>query len=131
MTAMDAVHVAQGYARLLFWNFGAFLVLSLGFGGLTILSPEIRETLPYADMRKLMVIGYGLPALALVLAALHFCARMNAALEMAGAMAGAEAQAGEGVFRPLSVLWLLTLYPAIIIVVSYTLLIYAVDGGLF
>ena len=85
MTAMDAVRISQGFTRLSLWNYFGFLGLSLGFSGLTVLSPEIHETLAYADMRKVMIIGYTLPAVTLLLIALYLTGRSNAALRFAEA----------------------------------------------
>ena len=135
MDAIETVRAAQGYVRLSLWNFALFLGLSLLFGGGTVLSPEINETLAYADIRKVMAIGYAIPALALLLSGLYLCGRSNATLRLGALVAGPlmnEAQSDwQGAFRPLNPLWLLVFYPAILIAVVYVVLIYAVDSGLF
>lgn len=135
MTASEAARISQGFTWLSLWNYLAFLVLSLTFAGLTVLSPEINGTAAYADMRIVMAIGYSLVAVTLLLIALKMTGRSNAALKLAaeliGTDAAAEAAAQGGLFRPMSALWPLFFMTAIIIVVNYIILIYAVDRGLF
>jgi hypothetical protein len=132
MTARDAVMLAQGYTRVAVWVYLMFALVSLAFGAVTILSPDVYETIAYADKRKVMSIGYSLVAVTMLLAVLHLNARSNAALTLGQALQGEEAGGGNGaVFRRLSALWALFFMAAIIIVVNYCVLIYAVDGGLF
>lgn len=133
MDAVDAIRVAQGYLRLSLMNFTLFLGLSLLFGGWTVVSPDIHETLAYADIRKVMAIGYAIPGVALLLSALYLCGRSNATLKFAAALARPAMTEGgwEDAFRTLNPLWLLVFYPAVLIAVTYVILIYAVEGGMF
>lgn len=135
MDAMAAIRAAQGYLRISWLNFVVFLALSLCFGGWTVLSPEIHETLAYADIRMIAAIGYTIPALALLLCGLYLCGRSNATLRLAATLSkpvtDEDKAAWDAAFRPLNPLWLLVFYPAVLIAVIYVILIYAVDGGLF
>ena len=135
MTASDAVKISQGFTRLLLGTCLVFLLFSLAFAGLTVLSPDIHETEAYANVRKVMAIGYALPAVTMLLLSLWLTGRANAALRLGEEImlsdSQAEAVKSIGVFRPLSALWALFFVTAIIIVVVYIVLIYAVDGGLF
>jgi hypothetical protein len=135
MTAGDAVRISQGFTRMLLGTYVVFLLFSLSFAGLTVLSPDIHETEAYANVRKVMAIGYALPAGTMLLLALWLTGRSNAALRLADDVMAAvsvnETRESIGLFRPLSALWPLFFITAIIIVVVYIVLIYAVDSGLF
>lgn len=134
MTAKDAVAAGLKFSQLNIRNIYAFILLSLLFGGLTVLSADINETEAYADLRKVMAIGYLMLSVPLLLLSLHFSARANAAFSLGGALAAdhpAIERPTKGIFRGTSLLWVLFPMVAIIIVVTYIVLIYAVDGGLF
>lgn len=135
MTANDAVKASQGFTRLMLLVYLAFLAISLLFAGLTVLTPEIFETLAYADKRIVMAIGYSLSGCTLLLIALHLNGRSNAALTLGQQLMLAEDSADtarpNGLFKPISALWALFFMAAIIITVNYIVLIYAVDDGLF
>ena len=135
MTPGDAVKISQGFTRLSLWVYLAFLTLSLVFAGLTVLSPEISETLPYADNRIVMAIGYSLSGGTLLLIALHLNGRSNAALTLGEhlllASEGADMLPAISLFKRTSALWALFFMAAIIITVNFIVLIYAVEGGIF
>jgi len=135
MTAKDAVAVAQGYTRMTLGVCLVFIVISLLFSGVTVLSPDVHETLEYDNQRKVMCIGYTLLSVTMLLAVLHLTGRSNAALRLGHELLpvdpDAEATKPTGIFRPLSALWALFFMTTIIITVNYIVLIYARDGGLF
>ena len=135
MTAKDALTASQGFTRMALGIFVVFLLISLAFAGVTVLSPDVHETLAYDDRRKVMCIGYTLLAVTLLLAVLYLTGRSNAALKLGKALMPPEpdheAAKSTAVFKPLTALWALFFMTAIIIVVNYIVLIYAVDGGLF
>lgn len=135
MTASDAVRISQGFTRLLLWSYLAFLLLSLAFAGLTVMTTDVYETLAYANKRIVMAIGYTLAGSTLLLIALHFTGRSNAALTLAEELMAKDSEAETvrsiGLFKRTSALWALFFMVAIIITVNYIVLIYAVDGGLF
>jgi len=134
MTAQDAVNAGLRFNDLNLRNIYAFILLSLVFGGMTVLSGDVHETEVYADMRKVMAIGYLLLSVPLLLLSLHFTARANAAFSLAGKLAAdvpAIDSPTKGIFRGTNLLWVLFLMVAIMIAVSYIVLIYAVDKGLF
>ncbi len=131
MTAKDAVEVGLRFTRLNAINIYFFVLLSLTFGGLTVLSSDINETEAYADVRKVIAIGYVLLAASTLLLSLHFTSRASAAFKLGGRLADPSEGGSKGVFRGVSVLWVLFLMVATIIIVTYIVLIYAVDGGLF
>lgn len=135
MNATEAVQISQGYTRMSLTNFIAFLLFSLAFAGVTVLSPDIHETAAYADVRKVMCIGFTLPGIVMLLIALHFTAKSNAAMRLAEELMFADEEKQSvrsiGIFRQTSTLWALFFMTAIIIVTNYITLIYAVDGGLF
>ena len=131
MTAKDAVDLGLRFSRLNAINIYVFFLLSLAFGGWTVLSSDINETEAYADVRKVMAIGYVLLAVSTLLLSLHFTSRASAAFKLGGRLVEPPEAGSKGVFRGISVLWVLFPMVATIIVVSYIVLIYAVDGGLF
>jgi len=131
MTAKDAVDVGLRFARLNANNIYAFFLLSLAFSGWTVLSADINETEAYADVRKVMAIVYVLLSVSTLLLSLHFTSRASAAFKLGGRLADPAEEGSKGIFRGISVLWVLFLMIATIIVVTYIVLIYAVDGGLF
>jgi len=131
MTAKDAVDVGLRFARLNAINIYVFILLSLGFGGWTVLSADINETEAHADVRKVMAIGYVLLSVSILLLSLHFTSRASAAFKLGGQLSDLSEGNPKGIFRGISVLWVLFPMVATIIVVTYIVLIYAVDGGLF
>jgi len=131
MTAKEAVDVGVRFTQLNVRNIYVFILLSLVFGGWTVLSADINETEAYADVRKVMAIGYVLLAVSTLLLSLHFTSRASAAFKLGGGIADPSGARTKGVFRGVSVLWVLFPMVAIIIIVTYIVLIYAVDGGLF
>lgn len=131
MTAKDAVDVGLRFTRLNTINIYAFMLLSLAFGGWTLLCADINETEVYADVRKVMAIGYVLLSVSTLMLSLHFTSRASAAFKLGGKLAEPSEAGSKGVFRGVSVLWVLFPMVATIIVVTYIVLIYAVDGGLF
>ena len=133
MMAGQALSAAQNYTRSALLTYLVFVIVSLAFAALTVLSPDIYETEAYADKRKVMSICYTLVAVTMLLIVLHLTARSNASLALGRALAAKDAGAdtASGVFRGLSTLWGLFFMAAPIITVNYIVLIYAVEGGLF
>lgn len=138
MTTNETHNAASQYFDLNIRNIYIFMILALVFGGWAVLSPDFNETAPYADLRKLAAIGYSMVSVILIVLTLKLMVRMNAALRLAqstlspSADGSAEAQKdARRLFRPISALWALFPMTAIMIVVNYIILIYAVDGGLF
>jgi len=135
MTPKDAATIAQGFTRLSITVYLAFIVFSVAFAGVTVLSPDVFETPAYDDKRKIMCIGYSLVAVTMLLAVLHLMARSNAALtlgkELIEKAHGTQEIQALSAFRTTSTLWALFFMTATIITVNYIVLIYAVDGGLF
>ena len=135
MKETDALGISQGFLRMALWAYFVFLLISVVFAGVTVFWPEVHETLAYDDRRKMMSIGYTLISVTLLLLVLRLNGRSNAALKYGQASVadggGAEPAPRPDVFRPLSALWALFFMTAIIIAVNYTVLIYAVEGGIF
>ncbi len=135
MTPKDTVALAQEYTRLSLKAYLFFILISFTLAGVTILSPDIFETPAYDDKRKIMCIGYTLLSVTLLLFILYLTARSNAALTLGKELMLGHEETQEikalGVFRSMSTLWVLFFMTAIIITVNYTILIYAVESGLF
>ncbi len=135
MTPKDAVVIAQGFTRLSLNTYLVFVLISLAFAGMAVLSEDIFETPAYDDKRKIMCIGYTLLSVTMLLFVLYLTARSNAALTLGKELMQGRAESQEikalGVFRSMSTLWVLFFMTAIIITVNYIVLIYAVEGGLF
>jgi len=135
MTPKDVVTLAQGFTRLSLMVYLVFILASVAFAGVTVLSPDIFETPAYDDKRKVMCIGYSLISVTMLLSVLQFTARSNAALLFGKELIEKDAEAhgpkALGAFRSTSTLWALFFMTAIIITVNYIVLIYAVEGGLF
>lgn len=130
MTSKDAAALAARYASLTLRNSHIFTALCIGFVVWIVASPDLHETEAYADVRKLLAIVFCVLAIPLMLATLKLMARMNAAARLAGELLQADAEAA-GLFRPVSPLFALASMTTAIIIVTYIILIYAVDGGIF
>jgi len=135
MTSKEAYDIALKYMRLNIRNFYIFIAVGLAFGGWTVLTSDVNETEAYADLRKVMAVGYTLISVSLLMVTIKYMVRSNAAVKLAGELLQGEPASERAqslsIFKPTSILWALFAMTAIIIVVNYIVLIYAVDGGLF
>ncbi len=135
MTSAGAADIARRYTALTLACYLAFMMVSLLFAGITVLSPDIFETAAYEDRRKVMAMGYTLLSVTLLLGMLALNTRANAMQKLGLALMAQgdipQMPLVKSAFRTINPLWILSLMAATIITVNYTVLIYAVEGGLF